>query len=370
MSHIHTLPGQHDMTVSGYIVRKDENGEWLCLIHLHRKLGVFMQIGGHIELDETPWHAIAHELAEESGYCLSELQILQPFATLPKLPVAIVHPLPLIMNTHHIMQGHYHSDQCYVFVAEAEPAHYPADGESQELEWLTLSSLDNRVTKGIVLEDVAVMYRHIIETLLPQTTLFLADSFSTKEPVGDTNVQMPRYYFTRHGESVANATETRAGWSDSPLTEKGKRGAALEADRLRKEGKAFDLIISSPLLRAVETAKIIAAHTGYPVADLRIEDSLKERGFGKFEGKPLAALLPGDARAIAEAGGEELKVFVSRVEESFANVRALSIGKKRVLIVGHGGWFRMATALMQGKDTATFYTLTGLENNKIIEFPL
>ncbi len=370
MPHIHTKPGQHDMTVSGYIIRKDENGEWLCLIHMHRKLGVFMQIGGHIELDETPWHAIAHELAEESGYCLSELQILQPFATLPKLPVAIAHPLPLIMNTHRIMQGHYHSDQCYVFVAEAEPEHYPAHGESQELEWLTLSSLDDWVMNGVVLEDVAVMYRHIIETLLPQTTLFLADNFSTKEPVGDATAQMPRYYFTRHGESVANATETRAGWSNSPLTAKGKRVAALEADRLRKEGKEFDLIISSPLLRAIETANIIATHTGYPVADIIIEDSLKERGFGKFEGKPLAALLPDDARAIAEAGGEDLNVFVSRVEESFAKIRASSIGKKTVLIVGHGGWFRMGTALMQGKDTTTFYNLTGIENTKIVELPL
>ena len=67
MPHIHTAPNQHDMTVSAYIILRD--GEDLkCLVHLHKKVGKLMQIGGHIELDETPWQSVVHELFEESGY--------------------------------------------------------------------------------------------------------------------------------------------------------------------------------------------------------------------------------------------------------------------------------------------------------------
>jgi len=49
MSHIHTQPGQHDMTVSAFIVRQVD-GEWKCLVHLHKKAGKLMQVGGHVEL--------------------------------------------------------------------------------------------------------------------------------------------------------------------------------------------------------------------------------------------------------------------------------------------------------------------------------
>lgn len=75
MPHIHTQPNQHDMTVSAYIVRK-ENDEWKYLVHFHKKIEVLMQIGGHIELDETPWQTVAHELEEESGYTPYELTVV------------------------------------------------------------------------------------------------------------------------------------------------------------------------------------------------------------------------------------------------------------------------------------------------------
>lgn len=71
MPHIHTKPGQYDHTVTAYIVRTDGDDPKV-LLHMHRKLGMLLPPGGHVELDETPWAAMAHELTEESGYTLDE----------------------------------------------------------------------------------------------------------------------------------------------------------------------------------------------------------------------------------------------------------------------------------------------------------
>ena len=51
MGHIHTDPGQHDLTVSAFIVRESD-GRPLLLVHRHKSLALLLQPGGHVELDE------------------------------------------------------------------------------------------------------------------------------------------------------------------------------------------------------------------------------------------------------------------------------------------------------------------------------
>lgn len=70
MPHIHTEPGQHDLTVSAYIVRMDLP-EPAIILHKHRKLNKWLQFGGHVEPHENPWQAVQREIREESGYELS-----------------------------------------------------------------------------------------------------------------------------------------------------------------------------------------------------------------------------------------------------------------------------------------------------------
>ncbi len=183
MPHIHTKPGQHDMTVSAYIVRK-KVGEWQCLVHLHRKLGVLMQVGGHIELDETPWQAMAHELEEESGYTLAELAILQPDLAQPRVTGAVTHPLPFMMNTHTAGPAHYHSDTCYAFVAEQPPRAKPKDGESQDVRWLSINDMKAlKQANGVaILDDVVDMYAAIIENLFTYKSMPAA-LFSLDKPL-------------------------------------------------------------------------------------------------------------------------------------------------------------------------------------------
>ena len=59
MPHIHDLI---DLTVSAYIVYDDK----ILLMH-HKKLGAWMQVGGHVELHEDTDEAIAREIEEECG---------------------------------------------------------------------------------------------------------------------------------------------------------------------------------------------------------------------------------------------------------------------------------------------------------------
>lgn len=82
-------------------------------------------------------------------------------------------------------------------------------------------------------------------------------------------VQPPeqRYYLTllRHGESVGNALGYHQGQSDFPLTETGREQARALANRWQAEKAHFDLVIASPLLRARQTAEIIAAALEVPL---------------------------------------------------------------------------------------------------------
>jgi 8-oxo-dGTP pyrophosphatase MutT (NUDIX family) len=168
------------MTVSAYIVRNDDDA-WRCLVHLHKKLDKLMQIGGHIELDETPWQAVAHEVDEEAGYSLDELKVLQPFADTPHGWGNTVHPVPFSANTHNVGDDHYHSDSCYAFIADALPSRSTADNESDDLRWLTIDELNTLAKKGDALQDVAYIYEYLLRHMDHMIPLSASD-FSLEKP--------------------------------------------------------------------------------------------------------------------------------------------------------------------------------------------
>ncbi len=74
-----------------------------------------------------------------------------------------------------------------------------------------------------------------------------------------------RVTFLRHGESVGNAEERFQGQADFPLTEKGLAQARALAARWKQAGMTFDRCISSPLLRARQTAEIVTAALNVPL---------------------------------------------------------------------------------------------------------
>ena len=89
------------------------------------------------------------------------------------------------------------------------------------------------------------------------------------------------FVFLRHGESVGNAESRWQGQSDYVLTEKGRSQAQALAQRWKSESMRFDLIIASPLVRAKETAEIIASFLD---AKVELDPVLMERNIGEMEG--------------------------------------------------------------------------------------
>lgn len=181
MPHIHTEPGQHDITVSAWIFRIVDN-ELKVLVHMHRRLGKLMQTGGHVELDETPWQTLGHELQEEAGYDLTELEVLQPTENIPQITGSAVHPVPVLSNTHMVDASHYHSDYCYAFFAKDTPQKLPAEGESNDLRWLTIDELYAAANSGDALLDVAEIYDHIAKNYVQTYSRINASSFVLTKP--------------------------------------------------------------------------------------------------------------------------------------------------------------------------------------------
>ena len=71
--------------------------------------------------------------------------------------------------------------------------------------------------------------------------------------------------FLRYGESIGNAEDRFQGHADFPLNEKGRTQARSLSERWQVEGVTFDTCISSPLLRACQTAEIICATLKIPI---------------------------------------------------------------------------------------------------------
>lgn len=141
MPHLNTGPGEYDLTASALIFREFD-GRVHLLVHRHRKLGLLMQPGGHVERTEDPWAAVAHELCEESGYDLEQLLLLQPPHRIEHAEGIGVLPFPLCVDVHPIGADHFHTDLAYAFVATTDPAGLPGEDESQELLWLPVDALD------------------------------------------------------------------------------------------------------------------------------------------------------------------------------------------------------------------------------------
>lgn len=175
MSHIHTKPGQHDHTSCAYLFRIDGN-EPKVLLHRHKIIGKYMQFGGHVELDETPWQAITHELLEESGYTIDQIAVLQPKQRIRKLTDAVIHPLPVVYSTYTLPNEHFHTDIAYAFTTNEDPRNLPADGETTDIRSFTRSELID-LPKDLIIENVREISLYIFDHCLAQWQLTSPNEF-------------------------------------------------------------------------------------------------------------------------------------------------------------------------------------------------
>ena len=153
---------------------------------------------------------------------------------------------------------------------------------------------------------------------------------------------MTHFVVVRHGETEWNIASRIQGQGDSALTASGRAQAQAIAGRLAAAGP-FDLLVSSDLGRALETAGPIAAATGLAI---RPDARLRERHFGAGEGltyDEVGARYPGAFRSegaidpdYAIPGGESRRAFHERVAAAFESL-AREAPQARIVVVTHGG---------------------------------
>lgn len=149
--------------------------------------------------------------------------------------------------------------------------------------------------------------------------------------------------FIRHGQTDWNAALRMQGTSDIPLNETGRQQARDAVAVLADAG--WEVIVSSPLLRARETAQIIA--DGLEIALGRSYDLLVERSYGEGEGLTLAEI---DARWPDRQypGLEPLDSVVARGTKALQQIADEYAGKN-VVIVCHGTIIRYTLASLAGR---------------------
>jgi broad specificity phosphatase PhoE len=145
----------------------------------------------------------------------------------------------------------------------------------------------------------------------------------------------------RHGETDWNAERRVQGHSDTPLNDRGQEQALELAGELADEH--LDAVYSSDLLRAHETARIVAEQRGLDVSAIR---DLRERHFGTWEGltdDEIFARYPQVLDGAPWGDAETQDEMAARVVGALLRIGKAHPGQ-HVLVVSHGGPLRRVLA--------------------------
>lgn len=141
----------------------------------------------------------------------------------------------------------------------------------------------------------------------------------------------------RHGQTEMSAERRFAGRGDIPLTSAGLEQAAAVAARLAGR-RGIDVVLSSPLSRALRTAEIVADATRVPLA---IDPDLVETDFGDWEGLTFGEVLarwPDEMAAwqadvgAAPPGGESFAAVAKRVDAALDRLLTERKGQTAVVV--------------------------------------
>lgn len=155
-----------------------------------------------------------------------------------------------------------------------------------------------------------------------------------------------RWALVRHGQTEWNQLRLLQGVTDNVLTAAGRHQASLAGEDLSRCG-VWDRIVSSPLIRARQTAERIADIIGTPV--LEIADDLAERDFGSAEGASVAGLDDAERQALMNQGESEDSVL-ARAHTVCVRLAAQH-PDERIVLVTHGTLIR--TVLDHAYQTST-----------------
>jgi len=152
---------------------------------------------------------------------------------------------------------------------------------------------------------------------------------------------MTRIFLVRHGETAWNVEGRFQGQSDTPLNETGRQQADALGSYLK--GRNLQVIYTSDLVRALNTARIIGA---YHNVDIKPDPRLRELNFGSWEGMDYYEIQAKHPKELtdwqenilntAPPGGESLEQLAKRVQAVYEHIIPTDL-KGDILIVAHGG---------------------------------
>lgn len=165
-------------------------------------------------------------------------------------------------------------------------------------------------------------------------------------------------YLIRHGETNWNRESRYQGQRDVPLNDTGRVQAQRHGAVLKTFMPAiaeYDFV-SSPLLRAVETMRIMRSTLGLDPEDFRVVPEIAELSYGHWEGELAAELPAKDPKGVAEKaanpygwrprGGESYHDLENRITGWLGGLT------KNTVAVSHGGVSRVARGAILGLDRA------------------
>jgi broad specificity phosphatase PhoE len=154
-------------------------------------------------------------------------------------------------------------------------------------------------------------------------------------------------YLVRHGESVFNQQGILSGQVDPELTDEGRAQVRLTRQELRHVN--FDVVYSSDLIRAIETANILQ---GKPVPEANRLKGLRERSFGSWDGRPDYLMKEGNQirQTLPHEEGMHFKHVPDMESDHELTERFIPVIEqiaqanqgKIILVAAHGGVIRTA----------------------------
>lgn len=177
---------------------------------------------------------------------------------------------------------------------------------------------------------------------------------------------MGKLYFVRHGQTYWNAENKICGVTDIELTPTGHEQAIQTGRNILESGISFDEIISSPLIRASETARHISKLTGKP---MRTDKRLTEQNFGRYEGTSRLEeefQLSKQNFADRNDGGESMLQLAQRVYNLLDELKADPEGKT-YLLVAHNGIARAVASYFRSMSNQE-YASFGVKNCAVVTY--
>lgn len=176
-------------------------------------------------------------------------------------------------------------------------------------------------------------------------------------------------YIVRHGETVWNEKKLLQGRTDIELNDKGRELAIITGKNLQHTH--FDVVYSSPLKRAHETAKLIVGSRNIPIIT---NDLIKEMCFGDWEGQNMSELLRDPNQDFQyffkhpelyhpTGSGESFQELCARAAKFMTEyIEPLSATATRVMIVAHGAINKAMMMHVKKHELKDFWS-GGLQQN-------